>query len=61
MLRTEKIRRPDLIVQCGPNLIEKHRSKVCRREWGGGSRGMILETVVPVPECGEISAGSTTK
>jgi len=28
MLRTEKIRRPDLIVQCGPNLIEKHRSKV---------------------------------
>ena len=28
MLRTEKIRRPDLLIKCGPNLIEKHRGKV---------------------------------
>jgi hypothetical protein len=26
-----------------------------------GAGRVILETVVPVPECGEISAGSTTK
>jgi hypothetical protein len=28
MLRTEKIRRPDLVIKCGPNLLERHRGKV---------------------------------
>ena len=28
MLRTEKIRRPDLLLKCGPSLLEKHRGKV---------------------------------
>jgi hypothetical protein len=31
MVRTEKIRRPDLLIKCGPTLLEKHRGKVNTR------------------------------
>lgn len=33
MLRTEKIRRPDLLIQCGPNLVTKYRGKLGNNVW----------------------------
>ena len=37
MLRTEKIRRPDLLVKCGPNLVANYRSKVSQLDLAHGT------------------------